>query len=710
MTDLAMPYTHADLAHALREAGLQTGDVVFVHPALDALGPCTTGNGRDVAAMAYAALREVLGATGTLLVPTYTFSFCRNEPFDVQETPTTGGLWGPSADFLEYVRRRPTAMRSHDPIHSVAGEGPRAAELLADVPATCFGAGSVFDRLRGVGGKICMIGLGLDEASFWHFSEESVGVPFRYQKLFTGRIHDRGTVRKLGWLYHVRMLADNGFPNGHRLEAQARAAGICRTAHVGIGDIVVTDAVPFHDLTVAALARDPWFTANGPAADPVAVEDARIGAYRPRVRLSPTADISEMVDALWCLPRHIVSDGYDAALEALATQVPMTIHEFPSGLDCWGWIVPEKWTCHEAYLERLDGERLFSSTDNPLHVVSYSLPFEGEVPREVLLQHLHVHPKLPDAVPFIFKYYERDWGLCCSQRLRDTLTDPAYRVVIRSRFSFGALKVGEVVAPGQSEQCIVLCAHLCHPAMVNDDLSGVVVGMEVMRALLARRDLRYTYRFLIVPETIGSLAYLSRFEQLIPLMRGGLFLEMLGMDQPHALQFSFAGDTPVDRAFTAGLWAADPVAWTAPFRTLMGNDERQFNAPGVRVPMLSLSRVLRPTHPEYPYLQYHSSEDTPAVISLARLAESRDAVLSMIAAFDRMEVPMNRFRGEPFCSRYGIHIDPFQNPQGNRALFDVMYLIDGTRTLGEIAERCGIAPQAAWATIQELVRHGLVSW
>src|SRR4029077_9050815 len=98
-----------------------------------------------------------------------------------------------------YVRRRPDAMRSRDPIHSVAGEGPLAAELLADVPPTCFGAGSVFDRLRRAGGKICMIGLGLDEATFRHFSEESVGVPFRYQKLFTGHIRDRGVVRKQGW-------------------------------------------------------------------------------------------------------------------------------------------------------------------------------------------------------------------------------------------------------------------------------------------------------------------------------------------------------------------------------------------------------------------------------------------------------------------------------------------------------------------------------
>ena len=120
---------------------------------------------------------------------------------------------------------------------------------------------------------------------------------------------------------------------------------------------------------------------------------------------------------------------------------------------------------------------LFSYRDNPLHAVSYSLPFEGTVTREELFRHLHTHPRLDDAIPFIFKYYERDWGLCCSKNLKQSLADETYRVAIDSDFSFSSLKVGECVAKGKSDKTFVLCAHLCHPGMVNDDLSGVVVGM-----------------------------------------------------------------------------------------------------------------------------------------------------------------------------------------------------------------------------------------
>jgi aminopeptidase-like protein/aminoglycoside N3'-acetyltransferase len=709
-TDSIQPaFDEAQLLDGLRRVGIEPGDILFVQVSLDALGlpkDCATDD--EAWAMLLRALREAVGAAGTILVPTYTFSFCRQEDFDVASTPTAGGPWSTSAGFLEFFRRVPGAMRSRDPIHSVAGLGPRAAELLGDVSNTCFGPGSIHDRLLRGGGKVCMIGVGLHEATFRHFVEEAVGVPFRYKKLFTGRIRENGKVRKTGWVYNVRILADNGWPDGSRLETRAREAGRCRIGRVGRGEVSAISSRDLFDLTEMLLAEDRWSTARGPAGDPVALEEARVGVRRFDLKLAPGASMRDMVDTLWQLPRDLVSDGYDAALLALGDVLPMTVHEYPSGTECWTWIVPEKWTCHEAYLETMDGRRLFSYADHPLHVVSYSLPFEGTASREELFGHLHVHPKEPEAVPFIFKYYDRDWGLCCSRNLKESLADEQYRVVIRSSFSYSMLKVGEIVAPGESEESVYLSSHLCHPAMFNDDLSGVVVGMDVMRRLLERSRRRYTYRYLIVPETIGGVAYLAHHEALIPKMKGGLFLEMLGLDQPHALQLSFAGNTELDEVFTLALKARDPYGWTGAFRTVIGNDERQFNGPGVRVPMLSLSRVLPPTAPNWPYRQYHSSHDNPSLGSIRRLEESRDLVLAMIDALEENAVPVNRFKGEAFCSRYGLFVDAYTNPQGHRAFFDILFLIDGTRTIAQIAKECGISFEATREAVEELRRHGLV--
>lgn len=420
------------------------------------------------------------------------------------------------------------------------------------------------------------------------------------------------------------------------------------------------------------------------------------------------ASMKEMIDALWLLPRDIVSDGYDEALRALSRQIPMTIHKYPTGTECFTWIIPEKWTCHEAYLETVDGRRLFSYSDNPLHVVSYSLPFDGIVTREELFEHLYTHSKLPDAIPFQFKYYDRDWGLCCSQQLKDSLKGDKYKVTIQTTFEKGALKVGEVVIPGESDECIILCAHLCHPAQVNDDLTGVVVGLEVMRNLLQKSNLRYTYRFLIVPETIGSIAYLSHNESLIPKMKGGLFLESLGREFPFALQLSFDKTSEIDLCFSKAVREYSSNNWTAPLWGVICNDERQFNAPGIRVPMLSLSRVLHRSHSDGPYREYHSSFDAPELVSNISLEESKDLILKMIDTLENNWLPVNKFKGEIFCSRYGIRFDFAKDFSNSMSLFDVMFQLDGEKSLVEIAEACKTPFESVKRTVDEFYKHNLV--
>ena len=256
--------------------------------------------------------------------------------------------------------------------------------------------------------------------------------------------------------------------------------------------------------------------------------------------------------------------------------------------------------------------------------------------------------------------------------------------MIDSRFEDGRLKVGEVVFPGKSDDCIVFCAHLDHPAQANDGLSGVAVGIEVMRQIAKRKGLRYTYRLVIVPETIGSIAYLSHNEDLLPFMRGGLFLEMMGTDKLlPTLQHSYHGDSQADLCFLAGLAEINPL-WktrTGKFREIIENDERQFNAPGVRVPMLSLSRLHLPGDQRWPYPEYHTSLDTPDLMSEKELAESVQIVLKMIDVWEGNWYPEPKFSGEIFLSGYGLFIDNTKDPNVNDRLTDVMFC-PGRRILG----------------------------
>lgn len=420
--------------------------------------------------------------------------------------------------------------------------------------------------------------------------------------------------------------------------------------------------------------------------------------------LGSVAGMEEIIDALWPLPRDIISDGYDHALGALASQVFMKVHEYPTGRECFTWIVPEKWTCSEGYLASMEGNIIFSYADNPLHVVSYSLPFEGVVSRAELFSHLHAHPRSKNAIPFVYKYYQRDWGLCCSQTTKDQLIDDRYKVVIRSVFSNGTLKVGEVVAPGKSENSIILCAHLCHPHMVNDDLSGVAVGIDVMRELIRRNNLRYTYRLIILPETIGSAAYLSHNSKLIPRMKGGIFLEMLGTGHPHSLQLSLFGNSEIDKCSRLAVREHDPGARVDDFLNVILNDERMFNAPGIRVPMVSLSRVLEKDHPEYPYKEYHSSLDTPESVDMGRLYDSRKLILEIIDFIENDYIPAPRFKGELFCSRYkGIDYSKMEE-----VIHKVIYILGEGYSVADICEKTGLNSTPVRNFLEILFREGLI--
>src|SRR5579871_3775111 len=439
----------AGLAQNLASSGLRSGDTVLVQLSLSAFG-ITEDLREQRGRIILSAILDVIGNTGTLLAPAFTFSFDRQEEFDPAASMPVVGPWSDAVEFTEAVLQHDGAVRSNDPLYSVVGIGPGASGLLSNLPNSSVGPSSLIDRLSRVSAKLCLIGVPLKHAIAVDFAEVEAAVPWRYKKLFTGKVRADGMSRRQGWIASVV----NPCLKNQADTIRNRVTGRAEAEFHGAQDspVATADVRSLVELLQADFAREA-----------AAFDWSQVSKDLPliSVQLPDSATMSETISALWRLPRDIVSDGYDAALRALATQVPMQVHEYPTGTECWTWLVPEKWSCREARLETSKGDVLFSYRDNPLHAVSYSLPFEGTVTRDELFRHLHTHPRLDDAIPFIFKYYERDWGLCCSKNLKESLNDVSYRVVIDSDFSFGSLKVGECIAQGKSDKTFVLCAHLC---------------------------------------------------------------------------------------------------------------------------------------------------------------------------------------------------------------------------------------------------------
>ncbi len=412
--------------------------------------------------------------------------------------------------------------------------------------------------------------------------------------------------------------------------------------------------------------------------------------------------IFALLEEIVPLRRDLVSEGINKAFDILQRDYPLQIHEFKTGESCWSWRIPSQWECIEAYVETLDGRRVIDQRDNALHVASYSMAMDEIVSREELFAHLHHHPHLDDEPPYIFYPYQRNWGFGGAKSLRETLNEDKYRVVIRSTFKPGKLKVAEWHIPGESEDCFVLSTNICHPSQANDGPCGVAIALQVMERLAELPTRRYSYRLLVGPETIGAVAWLSRHEALIPTLCGGIFNEMTGLAQPPALQLSYTGETEVDHCCRAVIEGWPSEAVVTPYRGLIGNDERQFNGPGVRVPMLSLSRTIPFGRPQAPFVKYHSAQDSVANVDRVALADSLALLQEMIDMWEVNYFPLNLFKGEAFLSGAGIAVDRNHHLLAHRNMLRIMDRIDGSNSVAEIALELKLPMREVWSFVKKL--------
>jgi len=407
----------------------------------------------------------------------------------------------------------------------------------------------------------------------------------------------------------------------------------------------------------------------------------------------------KLINSLWFKRRDIVSDGFDESLEYISKIIPLKIHKTSTGTKCWTWVVPEKWSVNEAYIEDLNGKRVLDLKDHPLHIMSYSLPIDKIVSKKELFQHLHTNAERPDAIPFEFKYYQRDWGFCIQNNKLKEFTKENYKVFIDSKFEKGSLKVGDYTIKGKTDKTIVLVAHLCHPGQVNDDLTGVAVLVDIAKELAKKKNY-YTYKFLFVPETIGSIAYLSQNEDIIPKIEYGIFLEMLGNDNIHALQLSRQGDTRLDKIARYVMKRKLENFNEGAFRTIVANDEIAFNGPGVDIPMISISR--------YPYSEYHTSDDNLDIISKQRLEQSKNLILEILDIIDKDFTPKRNFKGPIFLSGHGLWVDWRENMELNQNLEKIMLNLEGDKTVFDIAEELNMKFDDVFNFINKLKELKLV--
>lgn len=325
------------------------------------------------------------------------------------------------------------------------------------------------------------------------------------------------------------------------------------------------------------------------------------------------------------------------------------IKNFMSGEKVYDWVIPDEWNIKDAYVSKINGEKVIDFKENNLHLVSYSMPVNKIVSKNELLSHLHTREDLPDAIPYITSYYKRNWGFCTSENFKKTLNEKQYRVVIDSSFKKGQMDYGECLIPGKSKEEIVFSTYICHPSMANNELSGIVVALALIEKIKNNNNY-YSYRFLFLPETIGSIAYINKnLKNLKKNTICGFILTCLGNISNFSYMPTRTGNTYTDKIiqYCLSKYAKGYISYSFLER---GSDERQFCSPLVDLPFAS---IMKSKYKEYK--EYHTSLDNMNFLSSIALDESLNILLKCIYIIENNSYLMTNVFCEPMLSKRNLY-------------------------------------------------------
>jgi aminopeptidase-like protein len=419
-------------------------------------------------------------------------------------------------------------------------------------------------------------------------------------------------------------------------------------------------------------------------------------------------EIHDLAKRLWPINRSLTGDGVRETLQILREVcVPdMQVHEIPSGTQVYDWTVPKEWRVREAYIVGPDGKKICDFKKNNLHLLGYSIPIKQKMDLEALDSHLYSLPEQPDAVPYVTSYYKERWGFCLSDKERSSLKPGLYRVHIDSDLFKGSLTYGEAYLQGLSDREIFISTYVCHPSMANNELSGPCVSSYLYKWLRELPERKYSYRFVFIPETIGSIVYLSKnFDRIHEKIVAGFNVTCIGDNRAYSYLPSRQGNTLSDKVARHVLSHIDPDYISYSWET-RGSDERQYCAPGVDLPIAS---IMRSKYGEYP--EYHTSLDNlKDVVTPQGLGGGYEALRRAIEAIERNVVPRVTVLCEPQLGKRGLYPTISQKGSGNivRLMMNLITWSDGTRSLLDIAEKCKVPIWDLYPIVERLAKHDLL--
>jgi aminopeptidase-like protein len=394
-----------------------------------------------------------------------------------------------------------------------------------------------------------------------------------------------------------------------------------------------------------------------------------------------------LISELYPFCRSITGDGVRQTLNILQKHIPLNLCEVPSGTKAFDWEVPREWNIRDAYIKNSKGEKIIDFNISNLHVLNYSIPVNKKVSLGELKKHVYTLPDRPQWIPYRTSYYQENWGFCMSHNQFKELPEDTYEVFVDSTLEGGNLTYGEYYIKGEKEDEILISTHVCHPSLCNDNLSGIVVSAFVAKILSSSKT-GYSYRFLFIPGTIGSIVWLSKNEDKINKIKHGLVATLLGDDSDFTYKRSRRGNAEIDRAVEYYLKSTNKQHKIIDFIPY-GYDERQYCSPGFNLPIGCLTRK---PHGEFP--EYHASADNLDFVKPERLAESLSVYIEILNILENNMTYVNlNPKCEPQLGRRGLY-DKIGGTNETQimqiAALWILNMSDGYNSLLDIAVKSGI--------------------
>ena len=420
-------------------------------------------------------------------------------------------------------------------------------------------------------------------------------------------------------------------------------------------------------------------------------------------------EIHNLAKKLWKINRSITGEGVRFTLEIIKKDYlqNLLIHSIPSGTKVFDWVVPMEWHVDEAYIIAPDGNKICDFSLNNLHLVGYSIPFCGKIKLSDLKNHLYSLPEQPNAIPYVTSYYKEHWGFCITQKQKESLVEGEYEVVINSKIFSGNLNYGEIVLPGKSNKEVFLSTYICHPSMANNEISGPVVLTYLAKWLQDLTSRNYTYRIVFIPETIGSITYISKnFKSLKKKVFAGFNISCVGDDRSYSYLPSRNGKTISD------LIAKHVLKWTDPNYIKYnwsdrGSDERQYCAPGIDLPIASILRTKYGMYPEY----HTSLDNLDEVVTPKGLNGGYLVLKKTLELIEKNKIYKTNILCEPQLSKKGLYpsISIKNKNLETRRLLDIISYCDGEHSLLDIAEKINVPAWDLYEYVDKLIQHDLIS-